>query len=577
VNNLELRKTRNALRAGERNDLATTLVPAWIQWMVLGSLEKLRNKKRNAEDAEGWRERRGAPTHPRTGPPGAASGGAGSDPGDAARASGTNHPALLQCLPVLISFSSVFIGGSNGLNLFSALSAPSAVKRFPTDSRKKSVFRTLSLLSRFLFLFLFLFAVSPVWSQAPMLQDGATALRQARLDWTLGQTPLGPSSMPSFEVGLGGAGSDGAYTPLVGGEGLGHGTQGWGLGLQGRVVQGGWSFTATTLVFREHAHTVGILQRAAIAYQTKSGWRAALEQSPLAWGSGLTGGELLGDSTRSFPRLSLVTPEATLALVRWRLDTFIGRLERDRPIPEWIPDHEARIRARNAGFDLQKPLLWGGLVRASFSALVEGNFGVITMEGGQDALGHPAPGSSARTESLAELRVRIPALARFAQAHGASAYLSRSEAPDSQAMTLTPARNLGGLQLVWEGWDLGIEYGGAAPHAAPANFTQPTYLAGFSTHGDPLGSAFDREAITRMVELGLPLFLEGQGRFKAVRATAALDHPSGTGCWFLQGDAEWRTPTGRVGASLASRRNESAGSSTRWGWSCSVFQAFRVF
>jgi hypothetical protein len=79
------------------------------------------------------------------------------------------------------------------------------------------------------------------------------------------------------------------------------------------------------------------------------------------------------------------------------------------------------------------------------------------------------------------------------------------------------------------------------------------------------------------VELGLPLFLEGQGRLKAVRATAALDHPAGGGSWFLQSEAQWRTPMGRVGASVASRRSEFPGRDARWGWAFSLFQSFRVF
>ena len=156
-------------------------------------------------------------------------------------------------------------------------------------------------------------------------------------------------------------------------------------------------------------------------------------------------------------------------------------------------------------------------------------------------------------------------------------YFSRNGAPDSRALTLLPARELGGLQLIWEGWDLGLEYAGAAAHPAQTAFSQPAYLAGFSTHGDPLGPAFGRESVTRTVELGLPLFLEGQGRLKVVRATAPLDHPSGTGSWYLQGDAQWRTSTGRIGASVASRRNELPASSARWGWACSLFQAVRVF
>jgi hypothetical protein len=383
--------------------------------------------------------------------------------------------------------------------------------------------------------------------------------------------------MPSFEVGFGGAGSDGAYTPLTDGEGLGQGTGGWGLGLQGRYIRGGWSFTATALALRDHGRTMGILQRAAFAYQTESGWRLALEQAPFAWGSGLNGGDPLGDVARPFPRVSLSTPEATLPLGRWQAEAFAGRLERDRPIPEWITDRDARISAKAAGFDLQGPILWGGLVRASFGALVETSLGAVTMEGGHDDLGHPASSASARTESLAELRIRIPALVQLAHARGASVYFSRNGAPDSRALTLVPAQDLGGLQLIWEGWDLGLEYAGAASHPAQTAFFQPAYLAGFSTHGDPLGSAFGRESVTRTVELGLPLFLEGQGRLKVVRATSPLDHPSGTGSWCLQGDAQWRTSTGRIGASVASRRNDFPASSARWGWACSLFQAVRVF
>ncbi|HJW72359.1 MAG TPA: hypothetical protein VJ486_05835 [Geothrix sp.] len=418
--------------------------------------------------------------------------------------------------------------------------------------------------------------VSFASAQAPVLQDGATALRQARLDWTLGQEPLGPSSMPSFEVGWGGAGSEGVYTPLTEGEGAGHGTQGWGLGMQGRYVAAGWSFSATVLGLRDHGRTVGILQRAAIGYQTESGWRAALEQAPLAWGSGLNGGDLLGDASRAFPRLSLSTPEAALPLGRWRLEAFAGKLEEERAIPDWIADRPARVSAKVAGLDLQRPTLLGGLVRASFGTLVEASIGTIRLAGGRDAQGRPAPSSAVRTASLAELRLRLPALATYVHARSASVYVSGSAAPDGSAMTLAHGRELGGLQLVWDSWDLGLEYAGAAPRGAAASFLGPTYLAGFSTQGDPLGSAFGGAGITRTVELGLPLFLEGRGRLKLVRAAAPLEDPSGAGSWFLQGDAQWRTPTGKAGASLASRRDVML-ASARWGWAFSVFQSFRVF
>ena len=427
------------------------------------------------------------------------------------------------------------------------------------------------------FLLLLVCAVPPGLTQAPMLQDGAGALRQARLDWTLGQTPLGASSMPSFEAGLGGAGSDGAYAPLVGGEGLGHGAKGWGLGLQGRFVRGGWSFSATALALRDHDRTLGVLQRFAIAFQTESGWRTALEQAPLAWGSGLNGGDLLGDSARPFPRLSFSTPGASLRFGTWRAEAFTGRLESNRTIPEWLPDRASRLAAETAGLNLRNSTLWGGLLRASFGTLVEGSLGVLSLQGGEDGLGQPAPDRATRRASLTELRVRIPALARLAGARGASVNLSRGGAPDTQAWSLAPPRDLAGLQLVWERWDLGMEYAGAAPSSLQTTFTQPTQLAGFSTHGDPLGSAFGGGTITRTVELGLPLFLEGQGRLKAVRATVALDQPSGMASWFIQTEAQWRTPTGRAGGTFGLRRNELPGAEARWGWAFSLFEAFRVF
>ncbi len=412
-------------------------------------------------------------------------------------------------------------------------------------------------------------------AQAPMLQDGAATLRQAQRTWTTGEEPLPPLAFPSLEVGLGGAGSEGRYAPLVGGEGLGQAVQGWGLGLQGRYVSGGWSVAATALGLRDGEMTRGYLLRAEIAYRWESGWRLALEQQPFAWGAGLGGGDLLGDAARPLPRLSWSTPEASLLFGRWRAEGFAGRLEADRPIPAWIPDREARLAAQAGGLDLRRPWLYGGMLRAAFGPVLEASLGSVRMEGGEDSVGRAAPASSARTWSLMEVKVRIPALARFAGARGAAIHLSRSAAPGSRALTLTPARTLGGFQLVWDLWDLAVDYAGAAPSDHPETFTQPIYLAGPSTFGDSLGAAFGREAITRTVELGMPLFLEGQGRLRGVRGTSAS--PLTPGFWFLQGEAQWRTPTGRIGASLASRRDEIPGSTVRWGWTFSLFQSFRVF
>ena len=413
-------------------------------------------------------------------------------------------------------------------------------------------------------------------AQAPLLQDGATALRQARLDWTLGQAPLEPSSLPSFEVGWGGADSGGAYAPLVGGEGLGHGTRGWGLGVQGRYTTGGWGFAATVLGLQDQGRTTGVLQRALVGFQFQSGGRLILEQSPLAWGSGLSGGPLLGDAARPFPRLTLAFAPLEVFRTLWRLEAFEGRLERTPTVPEWSLDRPARLAAQAAGLGLQRPTVGGALLRVGFGTDLEVSLGTLTLSGGQDAAGRTALPQSNLSQSLAELRLRLPALARLAGARGASVTASRVGSRYGGAHSLVPARDQGGLQLVWERWDLGLEYAGATPRA-PFSALQPTYLAGFSTRGDALGAAFGEATTTRTVALGLPLFLEGRGRLQAVRATAHQDDPSGAGAWFLQGEAQWRTPTGRLGATMASRRKELPGGPPRWGWSCSLFQAFRVF
>ena len=415
-----------------------------------------------------------------------------------------------------------------------------------------------------------------VQAQAPLLQDGAAALRQARLDWTLGQAPQEPSSLPSFEVGWGGADSGGAYTPLVGGEGLGHGTRGWGLGVQGRYTSGGWGFAATVLGLRDQGRTAGILQRALVGFQFNSGGRILLEQSPLAWGSGLNGGPLLGDAARPFPRVTLAFAPLEIFKSLWRLEAFEGRLERTPTVPEWSPNRPARLAAQAAGLGLQRPTVGGALMRVAFGTDLEVSLGALTLSGGQDAAGQTAPRQSNLSQSLAEFRLRLPALARLAGARGASVTASRVGSRDGGAPSLVPVRDQGGLQLVWDRWDLGLEYASAAPRTA-FSAPPPTYLAGFSTRGDALGAAFGDSVSTRTVALGLPLFLEGRGRLQVVRATAPRDDPSGPGGWFLQGDAQWRTPTGRLGASVASRRNEPPGAPPRWGWSCSLFQAFRVF
>lgn len=521
-------------------------------------------------------------------------------------------------------------------------------------------------------------------AQAPLLQDGAEALRQDRLAWTLEEPVVPPFRVPSLEVGMGGAGSEGVYAPVVGGEGLGHGLQGWGVGLQGKYFAGGWSLGATALAFRDGNITRGILQRASIAYQSSGGWRFALEQNPFQWGFGVNGGYLLGDSARPFPRLALATPEAALHLWRvplghWRAELFYGRMEWNRPIPEWIGNTQAQLTAARTVGDIRRPDLSGAMIHGRFGPHVELNLGVTSMWGGVDPLGRnrrqgytwqdyalgffgaenigrtEASGSQGNFDgsswkqistghALAEARVRIPALADWFSAKGASVYLSRGSknvnwqwkdflrhpgaaihrdlAKDWELIkhgrisggdyidsiwgrgtreavpTLEHANDMLGLQLVWDRWDLALDYSDTVNIPADGDgyrvYTNGTYLAGHSRYGDPLGQAFGGDVITRTLDLGFPLAFEGRGRAKLVRGTRAFRdnlaawttaHPGAepglNRFWFLQLDANWRTPLGRVGGTLSSERDQAPQfvreAGPRWGWAFTVFQSFRVF
>ena len=504
-------------------------------------------------------------------------------------------------------------------------------------------FRAHSRLSRFLFLVLS--AVSPAFAQAPLLQDGAADLRRARLAWTLGESVPPPFHVPSLEVGVGGTGSEGLYAPLVGGEGLGHGMRGWGIGLQGKYFLGRWSLSAAAVAFRDGEITRGVLQRGALAYQTEGGWRLALEQTPFQWGFGPNGGYLMGDSARPFPRLSLSTAEAALhlwrvPLGRWSAEFFYGRMEWNREIPEWMSNRQTQLAAKEGQGDIRRPDLSGARFTGRFGPHVELNLAGVSMWGGVDPqgrnrqrdytwedylLGFVGAENIGRSEAsgsqgnfnlsnykqismghaMAEARVRLPALADRLDAKGASVYLSRGSkninwqwrdflrhpgaairrdlSKDWELIkrgrvrggdymdsiwgrgireavpTLEHANDMIGFQLVFDGWDLALDYADTVNIPADGGgyrvYSHSTYLAGLSRYGDSLGLPFGGDTITRTADLGFPLLFEGQGRLKVVsgirtfRDNLALwsgAHPGQVPglnrFWFLQADAHsWWT------------------------------------
>ena len=212
-------------------------------------------------------------------------------------------------------------------------------------------------------------------------------------------------------------------------------------------------------------------------------------------------------------------------------------------------------------------------MRAIFSPDLEVSLGALTQDAWRDTQGNPDP-DTAQTATLAELRLRLPGLARLTQARGAALTLSRLGVSKHSAPTFNPGRTLLGVQLVWEGWDLGLEAASAAPRGVlPLN--PPGDRAETSALDAGLGPAFGPHTRTRTLDLGLPLFLEGHGQLRLVQLCTDASGAPPSRAWQLQVEGQWRTATGRVGASLASRRNAAA--MTGWGWSCSLFQAFRVF
>lgn len=307
----------------------------------------------------------------------------------------------------------------------------------------------------------------PLQAQAPLLQDAATDLRKASLAWAVAPVSSGgPEDGFHVEVGLGGADGGGAsHAPLLGGEGFGTAVRGWGAIVQGDLDRGPWHVDLTLLAFDQEGRSRAAIQRGSIAYRTSGGWQFALAQEPLQWGFGLTGGYLLGSSSRPFPRLSAHSPWRDLhafhvPLGRWSFETFLGRLEWDRELPRWMSNPGTQEALFAAKGDLRHPELSGFRLRARFGPHVEMNFALTSMWGGvrrdgahvttgygfsdyltaffgseniakAEAGGDPAhpdlAGFKAQSNALAnvEARVRLPWLAAPMKARGVAVYLSR--------------------------------------------------------------------------------------------------------------------------------------------------------
>jgi len=154
--------------------------------------------------------------------------------------------------------------------------------------------------------------------------------------------------------------------------GMGNSLTGSGIALEGGINQGAWTFALKTLAFRDSDGGARLtLHQGHLSWKSRSGWKLGLEAEPLVWGYGLTGGYLLGEAARPFPRFRVQTPPAQLQLFgvslgTWGYQWFTGKLENHRRLADNMQDRSRRLRLIEERGDPQSPLLTGYHVDGSF-------------------------------------------------------------------------------------------------------------------------------------------------------------------------------------------------------------------
>lgn len=251
---------------------------------------------------------------------------------------------------------------------------------------------------------------------------------------------------------------------MLGGEGLGTSTQGAGALISFYLPAGGWEISGT-FAGQKGLHQdrdALVLMEGGLTYRTERGWRFGLTQAPFTWGPGQTGGYLMGTSARPFPRIFVESRPFDLSLWgvplgRWRAETFIGRLEWQRELPEDLPNAEHQKDALVRQGDLRRPDLSGLRVTGQFGPHIELGMGLVSLWGGvrRDGrstregysakdylLGYFGAENIAQVESSSQfneasfkaisdalaaidVKVRVPGLARAVGADGAVIYLAR--------------------------------------------------------------------------------------------------------------------------------------------------------
>jgi len=236
---------------------------------------------------------------------------------------------------------------------------------------------------------------APLVAQAPIVQDGALALRHRWLAEVVDPDQVPPDLPVAWEVGSFAAfGRHSDWMPLINGEGLGSALQGAGIAAAGGWRGNGWTLQGRFLAFKEQDTGASRLrlQEFEATRMTQGGWRFGLVQGPMDWGYGMAGGYLMGASHLPFMRAVVESPEWDLSLFRvplgrWKVETFLGRLEWNREIPDWISNPKTVANSLATQGDRRRPEISGMRFKGRFGELFEMNFGVVSRWGGVRADG----------------------------------------------------------------------------------------------------------------------------------------------------------------------------------------------
>lgn len=207
----------------------------------------------------------------------------------------------------------------------------------------------------------------------PLLSCGMLA-SQVPEGWAARQA-LGadlPTGSTWYGGGVWAADKHGPPATLIDSLGLGNSLTGGGISVEGGTRQGAWSFAVKALAFRDTDGSNRLtVHQGHLTYQSPGNWRFGLEDEPLVWGYGLTGGYLLGEASRPFPKIRIETPKTPLGLFgcslgTWGFEWFTGRLENGRKLADNNQDPSYRARIIQATGDPQAPLMSGYRVDGSF-------------------------------------------------------------------------------------------------------------------------------------------------------------------------------------------------------------------